>query len=76
MAKHQSADKTALIMRHRGDTYTLHESYRGLGVTQAMGNAYFQIQPRPVAKPITPEFKPTGIVLRQMQRRSVSETTV
>ena len=33
VAKHQSAAKTALIMRHRGSAYTMHNSYRGLGVT-------------------------------------------
>lgn len=45
VAKYQSADRTALILRHRGDTYTLHNSYRGTGVTPEQGAAYFQIIP-------------------------------
>lgn len=65
VAKHQSADKTALIIRHRGDTYTLHNSYRGLGVTQRQGAAYFELRPQPVAKPQRPPAParaPRGIV--------------
>lgn len=54
IAKHQSAAKTALILRHRGSSYTLHNSYRGLGVTQEEGIRYFQILPTPVAAPIQP----------------------
>ena len=45
LLKYQSADKTALILRQRGGTYTLHNSYRGVGVTQAGGMAYFGILP-------------------------------
>lgn len=65
VAKHQSADKTALILRHRGNTYTLHASYRGLGVTQDMGKRYFEILPEPVKKPIAPEYQPRGIIIKQ-----------
>jgi hypothetical protein len=54
VAKQQSADKTALIMRHRGSPYTLHQSYRGLGVTQEEGVRYFDFQPTPVENPIAP----------------------
>lgn len=45
VAMHQSAEKTVLIMRHRGSSYTLHNSYRGLGITQDKGKAYFEIRP-------------------------------
>jgi hypothetical protein len=69
VAKHQSADKTALIMRHRGDTYTLHDSYRGLGVTQLMGQKYFEFVPAPVLAPIVPIVDPKGIVRIQKMRR-------
>lgn len=54
VAKHQSADKTKLILRHNGDAYTLHKSYRGLGVTQAMGQKYFEEKPQPCPSPIRP----------------------
>ncbi len=66
VAKHQSAAKTALIMRHRGSAYTLHNSYRGLGVTQEQGVKYFEIMPAPVALPVRPVKATTGIV-RMMQ---------
>lgn len=46
VAKHQSAAKTALILRQRGSSETLHDSYRGLGVTQVEGQAYFEIRPK------------------------------
>lgn len=65
VAKHQSAEKTALILRHRGDSYTLHESYRGLGVTQDMGRKYFEILPSAVKEPIRPEYMLRGIILLQ-----------
>ena len=55
VAKHESAAKTALIMRHRGSSYTLHNSYRGLGVTKEDGEAYFSIMPWPVDSPIRPK---------------------
>ena len=67
IAKHQSAAKTALIMRHRGSSYTLHNSYRGLGVTQAEGAAYFEIMPQRVAHPIRPEVVLRGAVLGKAQ---------
>jgi hypothetical protein len=55
IAMHQSADKTALILRHRGSSYTLHDSYRGLGVTQEEGRRYFAIKPQKVARVVRPE---------------------
>jgi hypothetical protein len=71
VAKHQSADKTALIIRHRGDTYTLHQSYRGLGVTQLQGEAYFKTTPRPVKTPLLPAAAsraPRGIVRFRLEQ--------
>lgn len=68
VAKRQSAAKTALIMRHRGSAYTLHNSYRGLGVTAEQGAEYFRIMPAPVAEPIRPQQAPKGIVLLQSRR--------
>jgi integrase len=67
IAKHQSAAKTALIMRHRGSSYTLHNSYRGLGVTQEQGVAYFEIMPEPVTHPIRPEIVLRGAALARSQ---------
>jgi integrase len=68
IAKHQSAAKTALILRHRGSSYTLHNSYRGLGVSQEEGIAYFQILPAPVAKPVQPGIgKLSGAALRSSE---------
>jgi integrase len=64
VAKYQSADKTALIMRHRGSPYTLHNSYRGLGVTQEEGETYFRIGPAPVSNPVHPHRTKRGIVAR------------
>lgn len=52
VAKHQSAAKTALILRHRGSPYTLHESYRGTGVTQQEGAAYFETLPKKVQRQV------------------------
>lgn len=46
VAKHQSAAKTALILRHRGSAYSLHNSYRGTGVTREQGQAYFDLAPQ------------------------------
>ena len=54
IAKYQSADRTALILRHRGEPYTLHNSYRGMGVTEDQGAACFKILPQKVARPIKP----------------------
>ncbi len=65
VAKHQSAAKTALIMRHRGSAYTLHNSYRGLGATPEQGEEYFKIMPAPVASPIRPTLIPKGIIRTQ-----------
>lgn len=64
VAKHQSAEKTVLIMRHRGSSYTLHNSYRGLGITQEQGTEYFAIKPERVAEPIRPEVVLRGIAAR------------
>lgn len=52
VAKHRSAARTALILRHRGSEHTLHASYRGTGVTPAQGTAYFALLPQPVEHPI------------------------
>lgn len=65
VAKYQSAEKTALIMRHRGSSYTLHNSYRGLGVTQDQGAAYFKIMPKPVTTPIRPKVIIRGAALKR-----------
>jgi len=73
IAMHQSADKTALILRHRGAAATLHDSYRGTGITPKDGRRYFAIQPsnpRPV--PILPEVVAKGIVRLQAERRFAS----
>jgi hypothetical protein len=70
VAKHQSADKTALILRHQGDIATLHKSYRGRGVTQSDGVEYFTLVPEPVASPILPERVLKGIVARQSRTGS------
>ncbi len=53
VAKYESADKTALILRQIGGTETLFNSYRGLGVNKAQGRAYFSRKPQPVDSPIT-----------------------
>jgi len=54
-------------MRHRGSSYTLHNSYRGLGVTQEQGVAYFEIMPEPVTRPIRPEVVLRGAALARSQ---------
>lgn len=67
IAKHQSAAKTALILRQAAtDSTTLHDSYRGLGVTPAMGAAYFALQPRRVKQPIR------AAIVRRQTRSTVS----
>lgn len=70
VAKYQSAEKTALILRHRGSSYTLHESYRGLGATQEDGEAYFAIMPEPAGETIEPQVEARGIVRIQAERRA------
>ncbi len=72
IAKHQSADKTALILRHRGEASTLHNSYRGTGVTQPQGKAYFELRPNPIKHPILPA-RPgkRGIIRLQLERKSL-----
>lgn len=70
VALHQSADKTALILRHRGDSYTLHNSYRGLGVTQDQGAEFFGILPAQVATPIRPELPARGAARKQLASAS------
>lgn len=67
VAKHQSAAKTALIMRHRGSAYTLHNSYRGLGVTPEQGQEYFKIMPATVSAPIRPTKVLKGIIRLQAE---------
>lgn len=69
VAKHQSADKTALILRHRGSAATLHNSYRGTGITPEQGTAYFEFMPKPVKQPIFPVVAVRGIVLIQRERK-------
>jgi hypothetical protein len=76
IAKHQSADLTVLIMRHRGDTYTLHNSYRGMGVTQQQGIAYFSILPAKIDAPIFPPVasrEPRGAVRMRIERKLARE---
>ncbi len=73
VAKYQSADKTALLLRHRGSPYTLHNSYRGLGVTQAQGVAYFNFLPKPCKKPIRPARPERGIILQQKLAKGPKE---
>jgi len=51
-------------MRYRGSSYTLHNSYRGLGVTQEQGTEYFAIKSERVAEPIRPEVVLRGIAAR------------
>ncbi len=69
IAMHQSADKTALILRHRGAASTLHNSYRGLGATQEDGREYFSVLPEKVSQPILPEVEAKGIVKIQANQR-------
>jgi len=70
VAMHQSADRTALILRHHGSVATLHNSYRGKGVTEEEGIKYFQILPDVVKNPIRPIPISKGIVKSQMPKRS------
>jgi hypothetical protein len=58
-------------MRHRGSAYTLHNSYRGLGVTQELGRQYFEIMPAPVAVPVRPAKALTGIVRLMKEARAI-----
>lgn len=74
VAKHQSADRTALILRHKGQAGILHDSYRGLGVPPAQGEAYFAILPNKVAKPILPVRPNRGIIRLQFARRQAVAT--
>lgn len=69
IAMHQSADKTALILRHRGAASTLHNSYRGLGATVEDGREYFSILPQRVDQSILPEVEAKGIVKIQADQR-------
>lgn len=73
VAKHDSAEITARLLRHRGSISTLYDSYQGHGVTQEDGVKYFNIQPQPVANPILPEITPKGIVKLQMFARATQE---
>lgn len=51
---------------------TLHNSYRGIGVTKEQGSAYFKIMPSPIAKPILPLIEAKGIVRIQSEKRRIS----
>lgn len=73
VAKYESADKTALILRHRGEATTLHNSYRGMGITKQQGRTYFQIMPEPVTTPILPEIEAKGIVKIQAAQIQASQ---
>jgi len=57
VAKYRSADRTALILRHKGSVQTLHDSYRGTGVKPAQGKHYFTIMPKPVSHALRPRIK-------------------
>ncbi len=75
VAKHQSADKTALILRHRGEAETLHNSYRGHGVTPSQGESYFLLAPKPIDMPVGPPVAarpPRGIVRLQLKLSRVT----
>jgi hypothetical protein len=61
VAKHRSAARTALILRHKGSEQMLHDSYRGTGVTVAQGKTYFTLEPRPVARPVRPKERRTSL---------------
>ena len=69
VAKHTSADKTALILRHEGSVETLHKSYRGRDISIDEGELYFNILPEPSDVEISPEIEPTGIVKLQRDAR-------
>lgn len=71
VAKHQNAHGTALILRHRGEAETLHNSYRGQGVTPAQGALYFSQAPRKVRDPITPPqaARPARGIVRHLMER-------
>lgn len=71
VAKHQSADKTALILRHRGEAATLHNSYRGTGVTKEQGEAFFALLPVKQGRTISPARPARGIVRLQRERPRV-----
>jgi hypothetical protein len=73
VAKHESADKTALILRQIGGAATLHKSYRGLGVTKAQGVAYFERQPKRQTPVLPIGRKARGIVRLQLERRVAGE---
>lgn len=65
VAAHGSADKTALVLRHRGAAETLHNSYRGTGVTVTQGKAYFSIMPSRIDHPIRPQLPEKGVIKTQ-----------
>mgnify|MGYP000986469442 CR=1 FL=1 len=74
VAKDQSAGPAALILRHKGEAETLHNSYRGLGVTQEQGVTYFSWLPNPVSRPIYPTRPARGIIKLQLEKRTASAT--
>ena len=74
VAKHQNADRTALILRHRGEASTLHNSYRGLGVTQAEGVEFFELEPTKGTVRIAPARPAKGIVRLQDEKKISAKT--
>ncbi len=75
VAKHRSAARTALILRHKGAEQTLHDSYRGTGVKPAQGKAYFTLLPHKVRQPIRPPVRerkiiPIGEATRTVRRQT------
>jgi hypothetical protein len=49
----------------------LHDSYRGLGVTQGQGVEFFQMLPMHVDSPISPVVVRRGIVKIQAERKAL-----
>jgi D-alanyl-D-alanine dipeptidase len=71
VAMHQSADKTALILRHRGKASVLHESYRGTGVSQELGAAFFDLKPNPRKRAILPARPAKGVIRLQLEKKKL-----
>lgn len=76
VAKHRSADQTALILRHKGSVQTLHDSYRGTGVKTTQGKVYFAMQPKPLRHAIRAAARrprqviPIGPVANDVRRQT------
>jgi integrase len=71
VAKWQSADRTALILRHHGEAGTLHNSYRGLGITQPEGVEFFELKPCASPVLIEPARLAKGIIRQQAERKAL-----